>query len=263
MNFRIIRLYNFDNDLRIFVFRAINIIEVMLRTAITDIMSMSHGVSWYKNPELFNQKTDKTTAIEKIVNESGTSEQKVEINISRYVLIMKSVNKSLEVLENTEFLRAFKNKYSDDSPLPSWMIMECISFGTLSKLFSIILKSEEKQLIAKRFGALNPDFLGSWVHSLVVLRNLCAHHSRLWNKNIGKDVKMPTRPKKKFINSNDPRNLRKIYGISSCIMKIFDSTDKDKKIWFKTELIELTNKYDIDMNSMGFPTDWVSDEIWS
>ncbi|HOG73259.1 MAG TPA: Abi family protein, partial [Tenuifilaceae bacterium] len=79
-----------------------------------------------------------------------------------------------------EFAKAFKNKYSDPMP-PSWMMLEVSSFGTLSSLYNYLHPSWDKREIAKHFGLADKVF-SSWLHSIVYLRNICAHHARLWNR---------------------------------------------------------------------------------
>lgn len=90
-------------------------------------------------------------------------------------------------------MKKFRKEYDADSPIPSWMIMESISFGKLSRLFALLKSSEEKRKIASFFNVIIYEYLESWLHAFVVLRNACAHRSRLWNKKVGKDIKMNKR----------------------------------------------------------------------
>ena len=95
----------------------------------------------------------------------------------------------------------------------------------------------------------------------MILRNACAHHGRVWNRKI-KDVKIPTRPTKKFITNTNVVNLRMLYGVLSCLMQIFEKTDKEEQILFKTNFFQLVEEYDIDFGAMGFPEGWDNDDIW-
>lgn len=47
-----------------------------------------------------------------------------------------------------------------------------------------MMKVSDQQTIANRYGLNGWKLLIKWVYCLSYLRNLCAHHSRLWNRNI-------------------------------------------------------------------------------
>jgi abortive infection bacteriophage resistance protein len=75
------------------------------------------------------------------------------------------------------------------SPMPIWMAVEAWDFGTLSWLLEMA-HPNDRAAIAKRYGLL-PDTLVSWVKSLAFVRNICAHHARLWNAGIVNQPKVP------------------------------------------------------------------------
>lgn len=81
-----------------------------------------------------------------------------------------------------DFISHFKVNYDGFPRLPVWMATEVMSFGVLSKLFNA-LKNEDKREIAKIYH-LHPKTLADWLHVLTYIRNICAHHSRLWNKKL-------------------------------------------------------------------------------
>lgn len=258
----IIRLYTFDRELKLLFFDVIETIEIELRARITDIMSLAHGEFWYNREDLFKEKTEKINICYCEI-ECGNSILKTKEKEERiYKILLKDINDCIKQSENSEFMKAFIEKYGNETPVPSWMMMECISFGKLSRLFWLIKEKQEKNKIAQYFGAINSDFLESWMHGISVLRNICAHHSRLWNKKIGKDIKIPTRSSKKFILTVDQDKLRKLYGISSCILHILTNINHEKSCTFKKNFIELSKEYKIDKKAMGFPDNWKDDEIW-
>ena len=73
-----------------------------------------------------------------------------------------------------------------DNP-DAWMILEVATFGTLSKMYKN-LKSQlpERAAIANDFGLYSAKELSSWLEAISVLRNIIAHHSRLWNRSLAK-----------------------------------------------------------------------------
>jgi abortive infection bacteriophage resistance protein len=89
----------------------------------------------------------------------------------------KEIQRSSEV-----FIKHYKSKYTAPERPPAWMSLEILSLGTLSKLFENLRISPEKKAVAAHFG-LNAFVLESWMHTLSHVRNICAHHGRLWNRN--------------------------------------------------------------------------------
>ncbi len=72
------------------------------------------------------------------------------------------------------------------------MALEVISFGTLSRLYELLNKDDNKKTIAKQFGLNKIDILENWMHALSNLRNCCAHHSRIWNRRLVVRILLPT-----------------------------------------------------------------------
>ncbi len=67
---------------------------------------------------------------------------------------------------------------------------EVWDFGTLSKLFAG-MREEDQDAISARYGVHNGRIFATWLRSLNYLRNVCAHHSRLWNRNIVDQPRLP------------------------------------------------------------------------
>lgn len=73
----------------------------------------------------------------------------------------------------------FRKVYKEEMYPPCWIISEYLSFGKWSKIFGLLSHKNHKKSVAKFFKA-PPDDFTSWLRSLVILRNRCAHHARLW-----------------------------------------------------------------------------------
>jgi len=76
----------------------------------------------------------------------------------------------------------YRGKYDGENDLPIWMATELLTFGSLSHLYSV-LPLELKRKVADIIG-VDDKILGGWLHSIVYVRNICAHHSRLWNRTL-------------------------------------------------------------------------------
>lgn len=104
-----------------------------------------------------------------------------------------------------DFVSHYRRKHGDD--LPIWVAVETWDFGAVSQLFAM-MKVPDRQKIARKYGVSDFKVFASWLRSLNYLRNLAAHHSRLWNRNI---IDQPSLPKEAgvidwcdgFIGKND------------------------------------------------------------
>ncbi len=230
----IIELYVFDRRLRLLIFNAIEKIEISLRTKIIYEFSLAHGSHWYENEDLFR-------------------------NPDRFLNDMNSLCEEIDRSDET-FIEHYKNKYSQPSNPPAWMSLEVASMGTLSKLFSNLKKNSEKKQVTQSFGLKQPEILESWMHSFSGLRNVCAHHGRVWNRRFTIQPTIPYNTVYSFLNNIDifPN---KLYAMLSCMTYILDIISPGNS--FNTRLMELIKSCTlIDLREMGFPKDWEKEEIW-
>ena len=93
-----------------------------------------------------------------------------------------------QIREEVTFIDHHKKKYG--LPLPIWIASEVWDFGTLSHLFGG-MREKEQDAIAERYGICNGCVFASWLRSLNYLRNVCAYHSRLWNRNMTDQPRKP------------------------------------------------------------------------
>jgi len=154
---------------------------------------------------------------------------------------------------------SFKKEYSNDIP-PAFMVLEIMSFGALSRLYRNLKSSKEKQEIANFFGLLDKAF-ESWLYSLVYVRNVCAHHARLWNRQMRIiPAHLETHKNQWLDNENVPNN--RIYFILSMIIYLLNIINPQHS--FKQKLNLLFSKCpDIDKAAMGFPADWQKEPLWN
>lgn len=156
----VLERYNFDRHLRLILFDAIERIEIALRTKMIYHMSLYYGGLWHLNANLF-----------------ADSEKHAE----HIAYINRDFGYSQEI-----FVKDHKRRYPY-TDAASWKTLEVVSMGTLSKLYKNIKHQlPEKTAIAKEFGLHLQCELSSWLEALVYARNIIAHHSRLWSRNIVK-----------------------------------------------------------------------------
>ena len=73
------------------------------------------------------------------------------------------------------------------------MSLEVSSMGLLSKIFQNLKKSPEKLAVTSHFGLKDVSVIENWILCISTLRNICAHHGRVWNRRLVQ-IKLPTHP---------------------------------------------------------------------
>ena len=160
-----VELYVFDKRLRLLALDALERIEVGVRVDVAYLLGERDTFA-YQNPSELHGKftTKKNTS-------TGITDHE------------EWLNKYEQLVERSRepFVEHYKNTHG--LPLPIWVAIELLDFGLLSKLFAG-LKFKDKETISAKYGVSSGPVFASWLRSLNFLRNICAHHSRLWNRNI-------------------------------------------------------------------------------
>ena len=226
-------LYCFDRELRMLVLSNLEKIEVAFRAEIAYILSHSSTPFWFLDSRLFKNTNDHAKLLSKIRGEYSRSDD--------------------------QFVRAFKDNYTD-SIAPAWITMEVCSFGMLSRLYKNLKPGKDKRVIANQF-YLSDTVLETWLHSLVYVRNVCAHHARLWNREMRIQPSYPRRTEKQWLSDSKVENNR-TYFVLSTIIYLLNTVNPNHS--FQSRFTALLNKYrdTIDVHAMGFPTDWYQERLW-
>jgi len=237
----VIALYNFDAKLRLLLFDVIEKIEISLRTKL--IYHLSHEIDpwWFQNFELF----------------------------SDCLALVKTLSNLQQELERSKdrAIKAHFKKYKDDKRFPpSWKSLEQTSLGTLSKLYGNLKPSvKSKDTIAVEYGAVNHTYLPSWLQSISQIRNYCAHHARLWNRNLPGTVKLLSNPPNPWIKdvANVPKQheFMRLY-VHMCLMKYLLNIIQPNNN-FTSRLEDLFLRYsNVDPNALGMKPDWEQEPLW-
>ena len=139
------------------------------------------------------------------------------------------------------------------------MLLEIASFGSLSVMYSNLNPGLAKREIANAFGLADKVF-SSWIHSMVYLRNVCAHHSRLWNRVMSVQPLLPRRTVGQWLPETSIDNNNS-YFILSMLVYLMDRIKQENDVVdrFKALLIKYPN---VDPRAMGFPEKWNNEDLW-
>lgn len=266
----ILDLYIFDRELRLLVMDAIERIEVAIRSQISNQMSLEkQDPFWYTNEEYFSSDYNFYCLLAKI--EKQLSDEKLrlkrdedEIQIKYKANEIKKQN-SLDRIRKENFLRHYITQYDSPKLPPSWMMMEMLTWGDLSHLYSGLDTKYQKN-IATQFDVKQPVF-GSWLKVLNDVRNICAHHGRLWNKQFGRKIKIPKSNHTLWLKSPIKLNNteidaeKRLYVILVAVQVLLYKISPNST-WAKRLKTLLENYPNISKEYMGIPLDWYQDHFW-
>lgn len=246
------KLYEFDVKLRLLILDAIGIIEISMRCCLID------NFADFKPYNPF------------ILNNADIFEPKSKNLQSFYDGKAKCWGRSKE-----DFVKHFNYKYAFS---PIWVEIETWTMGTIRDCI-ISLKPQYLHAMTKHFQCQDYNKLKNWTRCLVSLRNISAHHGRLWNKELlginlagkqfdfhehimthTKNIKDYNIQNQTNINSN-----RKVYMYCIMIWHILKivQPDSDWNIRLRDLMKTLpTHMPHVGLVNMGFANDWQQQQFW-
>lgn len=239
-----IALCEFDHKLRSIVMEGLRELELTLRVRVAYILGKR---------DLFGH-----VSTEHLEVKGDRQEERYEKWLEKY-------DKHVEKAGSTDFVKHFQFKYGGD--LPVWIAMEVIDFGSLTQLVGFLNKNDRNQ-VAEEFGVRKGgDRITRWLQNLNVVRNMCAHHSRLWNAfvafEIGAFPAAMVGPDLADVAKKPAE--KKIYRSLAVLAYMLRESDPQTN-WPSTLRTRVRKFPDIEgMNptvSMGFPKGWEDQRLW-
>lgn len=227
------RLYTFDRQLRLVCLDAVERVEVYLRARLAHLLARDYGPFGY-------------------LDSSGLPRLGEERRM-RFIARCRA-----EYARSSEpFAVHFREKYGEvhDMP-PIWMLANMMDLGSVITLYrgaSAAIRNE----IASELGVA-ARVLDSWLVSINTLRNCCAHHARLWNREFGTRPKIPRDP-----CWHDPVEIGngRLFGLLTVLSFLLETT-APKTRWRERLCVLLASLPTDDLRHMGFPEDWERCPIW-
>lgn len=243
----VLRLYIFDKKLRLLFLDALERIEISLRTAVA--LTMGEIDPWsYRNSNYLDRNFCRK------VNANFDS-TKFEVFIDK---CESSYQKSRET-----FVEHFRANYNQ--PLPVWAAVELWEFGTLS-MFIEGMRFSEKTKASEIFSISQPNLFPSWIRTMAFVRNVCAHHNRLWNRPIIAQPKTPAAGTIPLLEHliGDNYALERLYA-AAAITRYFLLQINPSSNW-NYRFIEVIDQFPegpgIAISHAGFPENWQELDLW-
>ena len=213
-------IYEFDRKLRSLILSVLEEIEIILRTQLAYYHSCKYCALAYTNSEMFNRS-------------------------HKHEDFLSELNKQIANNSDNLFVNHHKNRYAGVFPL--WVAVELFTFGMTTRFYTDMLEND-MDAFAKSVFNIPKEHLRSWLICLTMLRNRCAHYTRIYYFNFNK---LP----KTFKNS--PQHTRKVFDLIFTMKYLYKDTGKWRS-GFLAELQALIEQYEdsINMCHIGFPYNW-------
>lgn len=249
---QIIDTYSLDRELRLLIFDCIERIEIALRAQLVYVLAHRYKSShWQDIPSVF-----KPTYLN----------HKKEI-IDPFADIQRIIANSCKVKHPEVFIKHYLDTYDKPKNPPAWMCLELLTIGELSKLYIGLADNQDQKDIAKFFN-LHQSVFTSWLHTISYVRNMCAHHSRLWNREFAIKPDILRKPWKPWIDKSFNKNERTFYFL--CMLQYLLKYSNSGN-YLKNKFQDIINKYpNVPIKFMGIPSDdngillaWDKQPVWS
>src|SRR5690606_17666425 len=216
----------FDRELRAITIVAIERLEIAVRVAMANYLSLKHSPHWFLDVGLFAQGRRQSAA---------DLVAKIEAEVAR--------------ARDKTFVKHYFSRYSAPHLPPSWSVCECVTFGLWSRTFQLLKNPNDRKAISRRFNIGPTEVFECWIHTLTVVRNLVAHNGQLLRVTLGV---APRDYRNAGIRFSDSKSF---YAVATVISYLLIQTGLPHT--WPDQLVALFVKYpEIDLPEIGFPLDW-------
>ncbi|MFE3222895.1 Abi family protein [Nocardia sp. NPDC059228] len=155
--------YSFDRRLTERLQSGLADFEIVFRSQLAYLIAQSTGPDSYLDDDIYE---DRNGARDKLL-------QSIDSELKR----------------STE--RFVQHHRARGEAIPVWAAVEALSLGTSSKMYGLIKDADGVfKPLATRFG-ISHKIARKTFRAMSVLRNVCAHHGRIWNRSHGIEVEAP------------------------------------------------------------------------
>lgn len=235
---QVLAIYIFDRRLRLLVLEAIERVEIFLRAHWAQAMAEHDSPHAHMNSDNFKCPWAHAARISHV----GTQLKK----------------------NREKFVEHYIGKYDKPYLPPIWAVVETLSMGGLSLWISETKSTAIKTKIARSLGLPTANLLEGVLHALTPVRNICAHHSRLWNRRL--TLQLPYVKRLQHLLqietvSGQQQPSRHLYNYVIVLVHIMDNINHGSswKTRIRDHILTATPSQQI---AMGFPHDWSEMQIF-
>jgi abortive infection bacteriophage resistance protein len=229
------RRYTFDRQLRLIVMDAIERVEITLRTGLAYELTHQFGPFAQLDAAAFPS---------------------IPPHERQRLLDVLHDN----ALHSREaFVEHFRRTYDEFPDLPLWAAVETTTFGQMFTIYRNCGKHVQRDIAASLH--LTGKVLFSWLLTLNYVRNLCAHHARLWNRELALKPIIPYERRDARWHGANPIQNNRVFVVIT-LLRFLLSESAPQSHW-KGRLYSLFDRYpEIPLSGMGIPNDWRNHVLW-
>lgn len=233
---RVTDLYNFDRVLRRLIMRGTEHVEVALRGSWAYYLAELGDGHSYLNAGLYDGRREFHSNLSKLANETGRSRE--------------------------TYIKHYLQTYDVPALPPVWMVAEMMSFGQLSRWYSSLANRALRTRIAAPLG-LPETLMVPLIRHVTDIRNICAHHGRLWNRGFLIPPKLAQKPAvlKETLDQSGTQAPAKLYN-GACLIGHVVKTVAPTSTWLADLAAHIATHPEGDIAAMGFPADWKRRPMW-
>lgn len=227
----IMQIYRFDMELRAALMYLLESIEVSMRTYIGYYHAKAFGALGYYKEESFE-------------------------DVDRFHKFESDYKSAIEEYGDKEvFVKHHNDIY--DGKFPIWVLVELLTFGSLSRLFKNLTPEVRNEICRNNYGKINDEYIGNWLQGCTILRNICAHRGRLFNRQIPFSLRLGKKDKQIFKEKDISINkaTKQLFAYLIVMKKMIP----DECVWntFTSRLLDMKYKYPfVRLDYYGFTEDW-------
>ena len=228
----VMKLYQFDASLRAATFAALAPIELSIRALV------GHELG----------EVDECAHLKPSALSSRAQGPAYADWLQRY---QREVDESRE-----DFVEHHRTKYG--GVLPVWAAVEVLDWGGLTRLYGFSPRNVQNR-VANAYGLSAPQ-LESWLKSLNVVRNVCAHHGRLFNRVFALMPKLPAVGRYPELDEAGP--FTRTFGQLSLIQFMLREQGT-RATMLPAVLRSFPAVRAVPLSHLGAPGDWSDLPLWS
>lgn len=230
--------YVFDRELRVIVADALERIEISARASWVASMVEAHGPLGYASAR-------------------GVQDYRELDEVRRRLWQALSKGRREPTVQNFERVHGPMVQTDPDTWPPLWTTAELLSFGELAWIVRRAPRPIRKA-IGHRLDLPEPA-VHSWLHAFSQVRNVCAHHARLWNREFGVSPTELRRPDWRAAAAIGPtRVFRHLNAMAHVLLAIAPGSK-----WAHRLRALVARHPNVALADMGCPADWQAWPAWS
>lgn len=243
-------IYAFDQALRVLCAEALKMVEIGLRVRVAHVLGRRSRFGHLERDALDAQECGGPAP-------DGEGDM-FDHWIRRYTTLRRQA-------QAEDFVQHYSHKY--DGRLPVWVAVEVLDFGAVIRLFSLLNRNDQNE-IARTWGVKDGRRLHKWLLTLGTVRNHCAHHSRLWNRNLAYTIGKfsPAIVGPELAHVVELAHMKKLYTSLAILAYLTPRIDPHTN-WPRSLRTKVRLKFPqvpglSPETDMGFPAKWHELELW-